>query len=366
VRRGLVGLVLAALLLLLALAPPAQAATARVPSGFFGTTWDGPATRSSEAEQERQFGLMARSRVDTVRVVFSWADIEPAPLDYDFRSPDRLVSLAARHGLRLLPVVLHPPNHAKQDPAVHGSPPRDPGQYARLLRQLVQRYGPSGTFWLVHPELPRRPLREWQIWNEPHLAEYWDVAGADWAPGYTTLLAAAHRAIEDEDPGARVVLAALADFSWRHLARLYANGARGHFDVAAINLYTSRPELVLRGVRHVRRVMNRRGERRTPLYLTEVGWPASLGRNPRPAARWQRAWETTDRGMARRVTRFFALAAARRRALGLRRVYWYNWASTYARGSIFNFMGLMLFDGERVQPKPALRAYRVSARRYGR
>jgi hypothetical protein len=353
-------------LLVLALAPQAQPATPKVPGGFFGTSWDGPAVRAPEEGQEQQFALMARSGVDSVRVVFSWFDIEPTPLAFDFAGPDRMVALAARHGLGLLPVVLHPPDWAKEWTEAKGSPPRDPEDYARLLRQLVRRYGPSGSFWLLHPELPRRPLREWQVWNEPHLDGYWTVDGNDWSPGYTTLLAAARRAIKKEDPGARVVLAALADFSWRHLARIYEQGARGLFDVAAMNLYTSRPDLVLRGVRNFRRAMNRRGERRKPVYLTEVGWPASLGRNPRPAARWQRAWETTDRGMARRVTRFFGLAAARRRALGLRRVYWYNWASSYERGSIFNFMGLTLFDGDRFRVKPALRAFRTSARRYGR
>jgi hypothetical protein len=364
VRRLLVAAAVAGLLI--TVAPVSQAAAAKVPNGFFGVTWDGPAAVAAEAEQERQFALMARSGVDSVRAVFSWSEIEPTPFVYDFRVPDALVARAARHRLRLLPVVLNPPAHAKQDPGVEGSPPRDPQEYARLLRELVRRYGPSGTFWLLHPELPKRPLREWQIWNEPHLDGYWNAPGDTWVGGYAELLAVAKRAIEEEDAGARVVLAALADFSWRHVARLYRRGARGSFDAASMNLYTSRPEFVLRGVRRFRMAMNRRGDRRKPLFLTEVGWPASLGRMPRPAARWQRAWETTDRGMARRLSRFFRLAAAKRRRLGLSRVYWYNWASSYRPASIFDFMGLTLFDGERFEAKPALRAFRSSADRYAR
>jgi hypothetical protein len=350
----------------LALAPAAHAGTPRVPSGFFGVTWDGPAAAAGKFERERQFALMRRSGVESVRAVFSWAEIAPRPLLWDFSGTDTLVGMAARHGLRLLPVVLNPPAYARQDPSDEGSPPRDPEEYARLLAQLVYRYGPSGSFWTLNPELPRRPVRQWQIWNEPHLDGYWSTPGDEWVAGYAELLAAAKRAIEEADPTAKVVLAALADFSWRHFSRLHAQGASRNFDVAAMNLYTSRPEFVLRGVRRFRMAMNRRGQRRKPLYLTEVGWPASLGRMPRPEARWQRRWETTDRGMARRAGSFFRLVARRSRALGLRRVYWYNWASSYRPGSIFNFMGLTLFDGERFEVKPALRAFRASARRYGR
>jgi hypothetical protein len=363
-RRLVLAAVVAALVA--AMAPAAEAATPRAPGGFFGTTWDGPGAAVPDEQRDAQFALMARSGVDTVRTVFSWSEIERVPSVYDFQTTDRLVTSAARNRLGLLPVVLNPPTHAKRDPGAEGSPPRDPEQYGRLLRQLVDRYGPSGSFWLLHPELPRRPLREWQIWNEPHLSGYWDAPPGEWIQQYVSLLSSAHAAVKEEDPGARVVLAALADFSWSHLTRLYEAGARGLFDVAAINLYTSRPEFVVRGVGRFRRAMNRRRETRKPIYLTEVGWPASLGRIPRPAARWQRAWETTDRGMARRLSRFLRLAAARHRPLRLRRVYWYNWASSYRAGSIFNFMGLSVFDGNRFVAKPALRAFRTGARRYGR
>ena len=360
----MLGAALAALLVAIAV-PATAAARSRAPAGFFGAMWDGPIAAAPPAEQERHFGLIDAHGVQSLRVAFDWAAIAPEPLTRHFEEPDRLVALAARHGVRLLPVVVDAPQYLKREPGVAGSPPRDPGDYADFLRELVRRYGPRGQFWTLHPELPHRPIREWQAWNEPHLDGYWNEDGDGWPRSYVSLLAAAHRAVKDEDPGARVVLAALADFSWRHLARLYRAGARRYFDVASVNVYTWRPDLVIEGVRRFRRAMVRARDRRKAVYLTEVGWPASLGRNPRPAARWQRAWETTDEGMARRLRRLFALAVARRRGLGLRRVYWYSWASSYRQGSIFNFMGLTLFDGERFEAKPALVAFRDSARRYG-
>jgi hypothetical protein len=364
VRRAGLAAGLAAALLLGVPGPAALAA--RAPNGFFGAMWDGPVASSPDPEQERQFGLMSRSGVESLRVAISWAEMEPAPLPPRFEKTDRLVSLAARHGVRLLPVVVGTPDWAKQETFEAGSPPRNPEDYADFLRDLVGRYGPGGSFWSEHPELPYRPIREWQAWNEPHLDGYWSSPGEGWPAGYVKLLAAAYRAIKGEDPGARVVLAALADYSWRHIARIYDQGGRPYFDAATLNVYTWRPVFVLKAIRRFKQAMRSHRDGRTPIYLTEVGWPASLHRNPRPAARWQRAWETTDAGMARRLRRFFSLAISRRAALGLRRVYWYSWASSYERGSIFNFMGLNLFDGDRFETKPALRAFRALAARYGR
>ena len=65
--------------------------------------------------------------------------------------------------------------------------------YTAYLRALVLRYGPAGSFWDQHPELPRRPQRDWQIWNEPHLDFYWSTKGRRrnaWAPEYARLLKA--------------------------------------------------------------------------------------------------------------------------------------------------------------------------------
>ena len=69
----------------------------------------------------------------------------------------------------------------------------------------------------------------------------------------------AKKAIDAADPGATVVLAALADYAWKHMARLNRYRIGRYYDVAAINLFTARPASVMRGVRYVRRQM-RRGE----------------------------------------------------------------------------------------------------------
>ena len=48
--------------------------------GFYAVMWDRDATKAPLAEQEAQWALMARSGVESVRTVFSWALAQPEPL----------------------------------------------------------------------------------------------------------------------------------------------------------------------------------------------------------------------------------------------------------------------------------------------
>jgi hypothetical protein len=357
----------AATLALLALGAPAQAAKRKVPRGFYAVMWDRDATKAPAAEQERQWALMASSGVESVRTVFSWAQAQPQPGVTDFSYTDSVVGLAAAHGIDLVPVVRTTPSWAARDPFARGSPPATPSSYTAYLRGLIDRYGPKGTFWVEHPELPRRPLRNWQIWNEPHLNIWWNTDGRSpnaWAREYATLLKAAKPVVRAADPGAKIVLAALADYAWQHLARLNKFKIGRYYDVAAINLFTAKPANVIRGVRRFRRVMRKGGAARKPIWLTEATWPAGRGRVAVPQTAWQRAWYTTDGGMAKRLAGLYALAIESRRKLRIGRLVWYTWSSQYRDGDLFDYSGLNLFAGGVSQPQPALAAYAASARRY--
>src|SRR6185295_11550826 len=101
---------------------------------------------------------------------------------------------------------------------------------------LATRYGPSGTFWKQNPTLPKLPIRDWQIWNEPDATKYW--SDQPFVADYTALLKAARVALRGVDPGARTVLAGFPSRSWVSLARLYKAGARTAFDVAAVHPFS--------------------------------------------------------------------------------------------------------------------------------
>lgn len=358
-------LALVALVAMLACCSAASAATPReVPRGFHAVMYDGELRDAPLDVQQRQFDLMARSGVESIRTVFDWARVQATPgAAIDFTPTDRIVELTSARGITILPVMLQAPRWARVFKQRAASPPRL-SPYQAYLRAMIRRYGPRGSFWGENPGIPRRPLREWQIWNEPTLRTYWDVSPKNrrygWPQGYSDLLRAANKAIKAEDPGARTVMGGFVGFAWDDLKQIYRHGGGNSFDVMALNAYTQTEARVHEALRRVRRVLGKAGDEKKRIFLTEVSFPASRGgAKPIPNQR-----QETPRTMAERLTNVFALLARRRTELGLDRVYWYTWSSGYRPTSNFQYGGLLASpDGLTFKPQPALGAFRRSALR---
>jgi hypothetical protein len=345
-----------AVLLCLLFPAAASAAPRKVPQGWLGVVADGPMT--APGFPQREWDLLAGSGAESVRTALYWRDVQPnGSADADFSRTDPVVLAAAQRGLSVLPVLQGTPGWAAQNPSDDASPPRDPADFARLLTTLVTRYGPQGSFWGEHPELPRRPVREWQIWNEPNLTRYWNVA--PWAPSYVSLLKAANAALKAADPGSRTILAGLPNESWLALREIYEQGGRGAFDVVALHPYTGRPGNVVKLVRFARKVMRPRGDSRIPVWVTELSWPAAVGKTHTTAG-----FETNEKGQAARLASGLALLSRARRALRIERVYWYTWLSAEGSStSSFDYSGLRRLRKGRIVSAPSLAVYQRVARR---
>jgi hypothetical protein len=355
----------AAAIAVLLLAVPGAAARS-VPQGFFGVMYDNGIEKARDDVQDAQWDLMASSGVETVRTVFDWAEAQPGGrgTPIDFGRTDGVVQRAAMRNLEVLPIVFYAPRWARAYRGRFTSPPKRRADYVTYLASLVERYGPEGTFWSEHPELPKRPVREWQIWNEPHLPAYWDAPEKGpygYARNYPLLLRASHNIVKSLDPGAKIVMAGLTQRAWEEIEVLYRRGIKGYFDVAALQIFPQTVKRAVKATRFFRDAMKKRGDGRKPIYLTEITWPASKGRTA--GIKYQS--QATPRGMASKLSGMYSAMAARRRALGLGRVFWYTWSSPYGRGgSIFNYAGLQRFDNGAFDPQPALAAYQRSARRF--
>jgi hypothetical protein len=350
----------------MALLMAAPGASAYVPHGFFGVMYDHGVEKASDGVQDAQFDLMASSGVETVRTVFDWGEAQPdgRGTEFKFERTDGIVRRAALRNMDVLPVVIYAPRWARAYRNRFMSPPKSRSDYVTYLAALVERYGPEGTFWTDHPELPKRPLREWQIWNEPHLQDYWAASERgpySYVRQYPLLLRASYNIVKSLDPGAKIVMAGITQRAWEEIEVLYQRGIKPYFDVAALQIFPQTIHRAVKATALFRDALRRRRDGRKPIYLTEITWPASKGRTE--GIKYQR--QETPRGMATKLSQMYSAMATRRTRLRVGKVFWYTWSSPYGRGgSIFNYAGLQQFADGDFKPQPALAAYQQSARRF--
>jgi hypothetical protein len=344
-----------AMVLALVAAAPASAAQRDVPRGWLGVQADGPVV-DLPASFDGEWDQMAGAGAETVRVTFLWKLAQPtADGAIDFSTTDALVIAAARRHLQVLPNVWATPDWAGEIPDA-ASPPHDPASYGRFLAALIGRYGPRGSLWNERPDLPRMPIRAWQIWNEPSMTRYW--TRQPFAKSYVSLLRAAYSAVKAADPRAEVILAGLPNRSWQALREVYRAGGRGHFDAVAIHPYTGKPRNVVRLIELARSVMRQAHDPRTPVWVTELSWPAALGKVSQT-----HGFETTDRGQATRLSQGLKRLVDARRRLRIGKVIWYTWLSVEGGENSFAWSGLRRLRGSELISAPALAAFRAVARR---
>ena len=350
--------VIVAVWTLLLAAAPASAAPPKVPRDWLGVVADGPLTDAA-IDRESEWQLLARSGATTARTPFWWFQGQrDGPGAVDFTAYDAVVLAAARHGVRVLPIVQGTPPWAAVRPGDAASPPRDGADLGRFLQALVARYGKGGSLWAEHPDLTARPIRDWQIWNEPNIDLYWSTQ--PFASSFVRMLKGARAGLRAADPKARAVLAGLPNRSWADLRSIYRAGGRKTFDVVALHPYTGKPVNVVELVRRARRVMQRYGDRRKPLWVTELSWPAARGKLK------SNGFETSEKGQVKRLRRGLKLLAAERRRLRIGRVYWYTWLSLEGTDNAFGYSGLRRLRDGQVVSAPALAAFRQIAARLKR
>jgi hypothetical protein len=342
-------------LLALALAGAASA-QARLPRDFFGVV---PQASLSDADTKR----MRAGGLDVVRTPVFWQSVQPSPRsDYDWSGVDETVAVTARSGLDLLPFLYGTPGWLGRQTRMPIDSARQRREWAAFLRAAVERYGPGGEFWLEHSRssgdfVPPRPIRRWQIWNEPNFFYFATPASP---ARYARLVRLSHQAIARTDPRAEVILGGLfgnpkerpprAMDATDFLDRLYAvRGIKQSFDGVALHPYAADAGELRRLTEAVRQVTVRNRDRRAGLYLTEIGWGSQ--RNPRRVA-----FEVGLGEQARELRRAYGYLIGRRGRLNLKQVHWFSWKDSRGACNFCDSVGLFR-GGQRFKPKPAWHAF---------
>ncbi len=303
---------------LLALTPASASA-----SEFFGVV---PQREIEDADYQR----METAKVGAIRIGIHWPALQRSEaassrirdvFDDDF-------GRAAAHGMQVLPFVNNTPEwvRPKEDlPPIETAEDRQ--AFKNVLRLLVERYGKNGAYWRSNefrrgfPGVAPRPVKTWQIWNEPS-------SPASWQPEpdpkeYAELVGLAAEAVRDADPRAKIMLAGIfhdprhqalhaADYMRRLLD---VRGVKSSFDSAAIHPYAEDADGVGEQIKAVRDVLKRKGAGDKALFVTETGWSTGRGRGQS---------FTTEKGQAKRLKGVFKLALEKRNEWNLGGVYWYS------------------------------------------
>jgi hypothetical protein len=155
-----------------------------------------------------------------------------------------------------------------------------------------------------------------------------------------------------------VVLAALTNFAWKSIGRIYRQrGARHLFDIVAVNGFTKTPNNVIVYLRIMRNALIHLGDGHKPLLATEVSWPSAQGRSPQHFD-----FNTTEAGQARNIAAVLPMLGAMRTQLGLIGFYYYTWVGDQTPHAMaFSFAGLLGVKRGALVAKPALSAFRQGA-----
>ena len=290
--------------------------TAGTPRSFYGVVSGDPFLDGPTLERLGQGG------VGTLRVIFGWGLVQQSRGgSYNWSHYDLTVAGAAVNGIRVLATVYGSPTWAEPTPEYPPLGSALPG-FTSFVRAAVARYGADGTFWKEHPELPARPIKDWQLWNEPNSVYFWKPAPDP--RSYLTVLRAFHGAVKRADPDASVMLGGLFPTPKgiampAFISDLYRLGAAKLFDEAAVHPYAANPERAMAGTEQLRGLLDRAGDGTKPIWITEVGWasggqPSGLTVGPERQAEY--------------LTRIFELAAGARERLRLHGVTWYALSDT--------------------------------------
>lgn len=315
---------------------------------------------------------MGVGRVGTLRIQLRWSAVDKTsePGDYDWSEVDQIVAAAARNRIRVLPFLYSTPpwvantldRRTDCGQACHLYPPASRAAlvaWAWFVHDLVGRYGPNGDFWAEHPEVRPLAIRSWQIWNEPNSPPFFrprpDV------DQYARLLSTASQVMRARDPGAQIVLAGMYGFplngdppamlSFDFLRELYRQPKiKKQFDGVAVHPYAAGMPGVRHQIRRTRKVMRRHGDRRTPIWVTEIGWASAGRRNPLAPGPGKQA---------KRVRQVFGQLGKGRRRTRIKRVIWFSWRDDTIGTAVCSWCDYSgLVREHSLAPKRSWRAFR--------
>lgn len=194
----------------------------------------------------------------------SWVELEPHEGQWDFRSLDRDVTIAAEHNVSVLLTLGLTPSWASTRPTERGysgpgsaAMPKNDADWRTYVRTVAARY--------------KGRIHEYEIWNEPNFPHFFsgDV------DQMLLLTREAAEILKDVDPSNVVVSPSpvtAKGIPW--FEQFLKKGGGKYIDVVAYHFYVSplSPEAMVPIIKRVRDLMIKYDVADKPLWNTETGW----------------------------------------------------------------------------------------------
>jgi hypothetical protein len=198
-----------------------------------------------------------------VRVDLLWSDLHKGFHRYDFSRADELVKKINAAGLKILAVLQYNKTDLREGKEVWNSPPESFEEFAAYVGATVDRY--------------KSQIHHWEIWNEPNLPVYWN-APKDHLRPYLRLLTMAYAAAKKYDPACTVLNGGLTEPIAEDMENFYANGGKDLTDIVNIHTFVdpldpATPERFGKIISDVERIMDKYGDRKKKIWITEMGCP---------------------------------------------------------------------------------------------
>lgn len=202
----------------------------------------------------KRLALMKELGVEYVRADMWWSSIEPAPGQWEWEFPDRIMEEIVAAGLKPMPVFAY---NAAWDPDNSPATAERREQFGEYVYQIVSRYKDKTDLY--------------EIWNEPNITPFW-VPEPN-AENYTALAKVAYTRAKEADPNCRVAAVCMANPEWSFLETCYQNGIADYMDILSHHMYNSNPDEAIQEheVHRLRQIMAEYGDRNKPVIITEFG-----------------------------------------------------------------------------------------------
>jgi hypothetical protein len=275
---------------------------------------------------------------------------------------DNLVRQAALRSVIIQPILINMPGEVYTPPKTAAAR----AEFARYAEAAARRYGPGGSLWKTC-NCPARPVKVWEVWNEPNYGAFWNPPSA---VEYAYLLRDVRAKLRTVDPTARILfggLAYVANTATRREPNQFLREALStvgwnQADAVAVHTYNGNADYAvstqLAGtVQTIKQVAGTEanGAPRLQLWLNEFGRPTTPDDPATPAneqttsEQTQRTWQDT----------FMNRLLPQRAAWNLGPVMWYSLRDSHAPTSTWHRYGLRRTNSNDTDagPKPSWTAY---------